>query len=229
MPRTEEEVRDLLHEMYTTAEEVDWDLRSEQIRAQRSQRRFTLPETKVLVLVAAVVALVVVGLLIGKGLQSHKTTASVPGATTSSTVPGRSVVVPNEVGKRLTEATRMLNQAGLTPRPEYEPGSTARSGTVLSQAPAPGTAVTRDSAVSLVVSAGSSHPVGSSPVAVPNLVGLTQAQAGDTLGTVGLSVGAVSEAPSSQLSAGVVTGELPVAGSRVAPGTAVDITISTGP
>jgi serine/threonine-protein kinase len=225
MPRTEEEVRDLLHEMYTTGEEVDWGLTPEQIRTQRSQRRVSLPETKVLVLVAAVVALVVAGLFIGNGFQSHRTTASGPGTTTSPSVPGHFVVVPNEVGKSLTEATRMLHQAGLIPRPEYT-GSTAPSGTVLSQAPFSKATVIRDSVVSLVVSTGSVAP---SPVAVPNLIGMTQAEAGNTLGVAGLSVGSVSKAPSSQFAVGVVTGELPVAGSRVAPGSSVDMRISTGP
>lgn len=69
-----------------------------------------------------------------------------------------------------------------------------------------------------------------SAAAVPNLVGLSQAQAATALQTVGLVLGAIAHAPGP---AGVpfnaVFAQTPVAGTSVASGGSVAITLSTGP
>jgi hypothetical protein len=66
-------------------------------------------------------------------------------------------------------------------------------------------------------------------VAVPDVVGLTQAAAAAAIIKSGLTVGTVSRAPSTTVPQGSVVSENPAAGSAVAPGVAIDLVISTGP
>ncbi|MCF6286800.1 MAG: PASTA domain-containing protein, partial [Candidatus Hydrogenedentes bacterium] len=64
---------------------------------------------------------------------------------------------------------------------------------------------------------------------VPDLAGLTEAEAGTALSNTGLSLGESSTQSSSSVPAGQVLGQDPVADSEVLPGSNVDIVISTGP
>jgi len=66
-------------------------------------------------------------------------------------------------------------------------------------------------------------------VAVPNVVGDTQAAAGTALTTAGLVAGTVTNASSATVAAGKVISENPVAGTSVLAGSAVALVISTGP
>jgi hypothetical protein len=64
---------------------------------------------------------------------------------------------------------------------------------------------------------------------VPSLVGLTQAAAGQALGSAGLNVGMVTSVASTQFAAGLVVSSTPGTGATVSPGSSVDIAVSTGP
>jgi hypothetical protein len=66
------------------------------------------------------------------------------------------------------------------------------------------------------------------PVAVPNVVGQTQAAATSAITGAGLLVGTVSTASSGTVAAGSVIGSNPVAGSQVNPGSAVNLVVSSG-
>jgi subtilase family serine protease len=70
---------------------------------------------------------------------------------------------------------------------------------------------------------------GSSSVSVPNVVGLTHAGATGALTGAGLTVGTVSTASSATVPSGSVISENPLAGTGVTSGSAVNLTISTGP
>jgi hypothetical protein len=65
-------------------------------------------------------------------------------------------------------------------------------------------------------------------VAVPNVVGLTQAAATTALTTAGFTVGTVSTASSSAVPQGSVSDENPAAGTQATPGSAVRLLVSTG-
>jgi beta-lactam-binding protein with PASTA domain len=101
--------------------------------------------------------------------------------------------------------------------------STVPVGQVISQNPAAGAQVAPGSAVALTVS------TGPAPVAVPNVVGLTQAAASTAITDVGLTVGAITQTASNTVPAGQVISQNPAAGAQVAPGSAVALTVSTGP
>jgi hypothetical protein len=68
---------------------------------------------------------------------------------------------------------------------------------------------------------------GAQRVTVPNLVGLSQAQAVETLATVGLTVNRITLVPSTS-GAGRVVSEQPSSGSRVAQRSSVTISVSNG-
>jgi uncharacterized repeat protein (TIGR03803 family) len=76
---------------------------------------------------------------------------------------------------------------------------------------------------------GSSGPSGPPPVAVPNVVGMTQAAATTAITAAGLTVGTVTMQSSSTVASGDVISESPVAGASVANGSAVNLVISSGP
>ena len=66
------------------------------------------------------------------------------------------------------------------------------------------------------------------PVSVPNLVGLTQATAEAAITGAGLVVGTVSTATSDSMPAGLVISQTPGAEASVAPGSAVNLVVSSG-
>jgi beta-lactam-binding protein with PASTA domain len=133
------------------------------------------------------------------------------------------VAVPNVVGKTEAAAESALTGAGLAVGSVTQQYSnTVPAGQVISQSPAAGAQVAPGSAVDLVVSKGVQ------PVAVPNVVGKTEAAAGSALTSAGLTVGSVTQQYSSTVPAGQVISQSPAAGAQVAPGSAVDLVVSKG-
>jgi hypothetical protein len=134
------------------------------------------------------------------------------------------VVVPDVTNHTQTGAATTLTAAGLRiGTVTQQPSTTIAAGLVISQNPAANAQVPAGSAVDLVVSSGPP------PVAIPNVLGLTQSAASDALVQAGLTLGAVSTAPSATVAAGLVITETPAAGALVSPGTSVAIVLSSGP
>src|SRR5262249_46971302 len=88
----------------------------------------------------------------------------------------------------------------------FQPSTTVPAGTVISQDPAATLTVDVGTPMNMVVSSG--RP----PVAVPNVVGLTQAAATTSLTGAGLTVGTVTTSPSTTVAAGLVISQTPTAG-----------------
>ncbi len=120
-----------------------------------------------------------------------------------------------------TNAASILQSAGLQSVVVYRT-STAVKGTVLSTDPASGTKVNQGATVTLTVSSGPAD------VVVPSLIGLSEAAAGQALGSVQLNVGSVTSVSSTQYAAGLVVSSSPGTGSTVMPGSSVDIAVSSG-
>jgi kumamolisin len=134
------------------------------------------------------------------------------------------VVVPNVVGDTQAAATTAITAVGLVVGTVTQQSSpTVASGNVISESPSAGTTVNSSSAVNLVVSSGPA------PVAVPNVVGDTQAAATSAIVAAGLALGTVSTASSATVASGEVISENPSAGSSVSPGSAINLVVSTGP
>ena len=127
--------------------------------------------------------------------------------------------VPGFVGATQAMATTILTNANLAlGAVSQQPSSSVAIGHVISETPAAGTLVSGGSAVSLVISSG---------VAVPSVVGQTQAAATSAITSAGLTLGMSTRALSTSVPAGSVISESPTAGSRLSPGTAVNLVISS--
>jgi serine/threonine-protein kinase len=222
MPRTEEQIQELVRDMYATAESVEWDLDPETLRARRGRRGVPLPDVTVLVLVAAAVILVVVGLVVASGPPARRSVATGPTTTGSTPAPEETVTVVNVLNRTVPQATRTIENSGLQVTTTVV-ANNAPQGSVLAQDPAPGSLVSRGSTVSLTVSGGPAD------IRIPNVVGLSQNEAGSVLGEAGLNIGNIDTLPSANSAAGIVVSTSPGPGTSVTPGSSVDVVVSAGP
>jgi serine/threonine-protein kinase len=141
-----------------------------------------------------------------------------------SSGPG-TVEVPNLEGNTPLEAQEELDEAGLeVGTPTEEASEDVEEGRIISQSPEAGEEVETGTAVSFVVSTG---PEETATVTVPDVVGDDESEATAELEGAGLTVDSTSEA--SEEDAGTVISQSIAPGSVVAEGTAVTITVSTGP
>lgn len=124
------------------------------------------------------------------------------------------VAVPNLKGLTFSEANKVLMQAGFQVIKTDQDGRGA-SGTVLYQDPAAGVFVSKGTSVKLYVAKGDAR------VAVPNVVGLTFAEANQRLFAVGLTV--IKADQTGRGIAGTVLYQDPIQGAFVTVGTAVKI------
>jgi serine/threonine-protein kinase len=146
------------------------------------------------------------------------------GALWLSSAVGGAVTVPDVRGLTLDEARTTLSDVGLelgslTPT-AGTPGTP--QGTVLEQTPVPGSEVDDGSAVDLVIAGGAN-------VVVPDLKGLSQADAEAALTAAGLIVDRILTVYSDDVPAGQVADQTPAAGASVVEGTPVTISVSAGP
>lgn len=130
-----------------------------------------------------------------------------------------SVRVPRVRGLPVSEAFERLQAARLRgeAREVFSGGS---PGTVIRQEPTAGTEVPRGASVALTVSKGRRT------IAVPNLVGLSEAEAGAALQRLGLRAN-VARVPTSE-PAGTVVAQRPAAGQQTRRGAVVQINVSRG-
>jgi len=136
------------------------------------------------------------------------------------------VIVPNVVGQAQSSAEALITSAGLVVGTvTTQCDNVIPVGQVISQNPVAGASVQPGSAVDLVVSTGPC-PV---TVTVPDVVGLDQTSAEALITSAGLVVGTVYQFCSPSVPAGEVFGQSPAAGTQVAPGSAVNLVVSTGP
>jgi beta-lactam-binding protein with PASTA domain len=128
--------------------------------------------------------------------------------------------VPNVVGETQAQATTDIEAASLVVgNVTFAFSSMVPVGDVISQNPAAGTSVAGGSAVDLVISSNS---------IVPSVINLSLPVATATLVAAGFIVGAVGSAPSGTIISGNVTIQAPAAGSSFPPGTAINLTLSSG-
>jgi eukaryotic-like serine/threonine-protein kinase len=133
------------------------------------------------------------------------------------------VTVPLVRGLTEASATATLNRLGFRLSVSRIPG-TQPKGIVISQEPAPGTKAPKGSVVGLNVSTGSNSATGG--VTVPEVVGLSQANAIDQIEAVGLKVNSFPAASSRPR--GTVVSQQPAAGTEVPARSQVRINVSLG-
>jgi serine/threonine-protein kinase len=161
----------------------------------------------------AIIALLV---LLGLGAGLFILARNLLGGETLVEVP-RVLNLPRKVAEELIE------EAGLEVGDITFEASEERKGTVLEQDPEPGAQVDEGSSVDLVISGGPEK------VEVPEIVGLSEADALIALEAAGLEAGLRTEEPSDEFEPGIVISQSPRAGQMAEEGSAVDYAVSTGP
>ncbi|MEO3753073.1 Stk1 family PASTA domain-containing Ser/Thr kinase [Streptomyces sp. B6B3] len=133
------------------------------------------------------------------------------------------VVVPDLRGSALAEAKDELREAGLTPGEErWEFSDEVPRGSVIDTQPGHGAERRPNSAVDLVLSRGAE-------VAVPNVVGLPEAEAKQVLRAEGFVVSVAEERVDSPEEAGTVAEQSPGPSGTAAAGETITLTLSSGP
>lgn len=165
-----------------------------------------------------------------------------PGSTITADVSAgpNAVSIPNIVGTSMDDARNALGQAGLSLGSiAYAQVTDTSPGTIIGQHPAAGSQAPQGSSVDIVIaqapaspqpqSSGSAAP-SATPAAqaiVPDVVGMSLAQAQTALAGAGFSVGRVDIAPGSPPNARVVKSD-PAGGQSAPPGTAVELFLGAG-
>jgi MYXO-CTERM domain-containing protein len=160
------------------------------------------------------------------GQNPNAGTAVAPGSTVDIEV-SLGASVPDVVGLGAANAGAAIVGAGLVVGTVTTANSnTVPIGDVISQTPGAGTNVAPGSAVAIEISLGASVPGPTVPV--PDVAGLSQANADAAIVGAGLVVGSVISANSNSVPTGDVISQAPGAGTGVAPGSAVIIVVSLG-
>ena len=134
------------------------------------------------------------------------------------------VTVPDVVGLSQADAESAITGAELAVGAvSHSYHNTVPAGDVISQDPVGGTSVVKGSAVDLLISDGPEM------VAVPDVVGMSQADAGSAITGAELTVGTISYSYHDTVPAGDVISQEPVGGTPVIRGSAVNLVISDGP
>ncbi len=192
-------------------EEEDYDPKMERI-------------TTILAVVAAVLIGCIVLFLVGRafGIFDAGLFGQKEEETQEEEEPKEKVQMIEVVGKGEDEVKVALLQLGLTPEIEYKESAEYEQGIVMDCSVDAGEMIEEGSNVVLTVSAGSEG------VEVPDVVGVSEAEAVATLGKGGFPVNK-TEGHDAYIKEGNVITQSPEAGSKVPAGTAVTIRISQGP
>lgn len=132
------------------------------------------------------------------------------------------VKVPDVEGDTFEDAKTALEAVGLTAKQQDEPSDTIALGKVIRTVPAPNAKVEKGTEVVVFVS------TGPAPAPVPDVIGVDQVAATQTLVNAGFVV-QKSTAPSSSVAAGAVISTTPAAGTPAPRGSTVKMVVSTGP
>jgi serine/threonine-protein kinase len=132
------------------------------------------------------------------------------------------VDVPDVTNQTWDDGSAQLISEKLVPERVDEADATTAAGTILRTEPKAGESVSPQSHVQVFVSSGPEKS------AVPQLVGLTQADAEAKLTELGFKLGTVTQDHSANIPAGVVMESTPAALEEVALGTAIDLKVSDG-
>ena len=134
------------------------------------------------------------------------------------------MTVPNVEGLTQDAATTAITAAKLTVGTvTQQTSNTVATGKVISQDPPSGNSVAQGSPVNLVISSGPQM------VTVPNVEGLTQDAATTAITAAKLMGGTITQQTSNTVTTGKVISQDPASGSSVAPGSPVNLVISSGP
>ncbi len=157
----------------------------------------------------------------GKKVKKHTTIHVV----VSSALVGDKIKVPDVSGMSEDDARSRLQQEGFKKiaTPQYEYSDSVAEGDVIGTTPAANAEATEDTEIVMRVSKGTEKKT------VPNLIGMMDADAQSAILAEGLVVGSVGYEYNDDVPEGQVYAQSVDGGKKVAPGTAVGISVSNGP
>ncbi len=186
------------------------------------------PKRERMITVLSILAAIIIGLIIILFAASKMGLLSFGGSNSAAVSTEDGVTLPEMAGQNAEELKNSLNSLGLIPEVTYEESTTVASGIVISAADGSGNALSAGD----VVEAGSSVVLtvstGQSGVAVPDVTGLSRAEAVVKLKQSQFSSITVQDGDSSEVEKGDVMAQSPEAGTKVPTETTITITISTG-
>ena len=143
----------------------------------------------------------------------------------SSALVGDKIKVPDVSGMSEDDARSRLQQEGFKKiaTPQYEYSDSVAEGDVIGTTPAANAEATEDTEIVMRVSKGTEKKT------VPNLIGMMDADAQSAILAEGLVVGSVGYEYNDDVPEGQVYAQSVDGGKKVAPGTAVGISVSNGP
>lgn len=211
----------------------------------------------VLAVIIVLIVLLLVSKALGLGKEKNDTSSSDSQQTEQTadedtesedgnSSSANTVVMPNLLGKTMTEAKIELKELGIDITLKgSESSSKYSAGQIMEQNIAEGTKVEVGSSVEVTIAgSGSSGTSGSSTsstaadstssttdteVTVPNVVGKDEATARAAIEAAGLTVGTVTEASSDTVTSGLVISQTVAANTKTAKGTKVNLVLSSGP
>ncbi|HET7296253.1 MAG TPA: PASTA domain-containing protein [Gemmatimonadales bacterium] len=133
------------------------------------------------------------------------------------------IPVPDVVGLEGPLAQKLIQAAGLSVAQVESVQAAAPEGVVMLTRPAATTVSSPGAPVTIVVSRGAPT------IPVPDLLGMSQADARTRLEVDGLALGTVTRRRTSDANPGTVVGQKPAAATLAAPGTVVDIVVARSP
>jgi penicillin-binding protein 1A len=160
-------------------------------------------------------------------IVSGSASSDIPPATTIPTTPTTLAPlptfpkVPDVVGMAAEAASSVLTQAGFQVVRRPIPDDSDKAGTVLGQLPAGGQLASPGSVVRLDVAAASS-------VLVPDVLGLTEAEARDKALAAGFDMEVTTQSQGTGARPGHIWRQDPVGSSRRSPGTVISVWVNPG-
>ena len=142
----------------------------------------------------------------------------------SSGLVGDEITVPNVSNMSESEAQKALEDAGFEKiTSDFAYSDSVAEGDVIGTTPAANARATKDTEIVMKVSKGSDKKT------VPNVVGQQDGDAQNAITAAGLTVGTVTYEYYDDVPKGQVVSQTVAGGKKVAPGTSVGLTISSGP
>lgn len=175
---------------------------------------------KILMVVAGVVIALLIMFLVGNAVGVFK---GGKGTTTQQT-DSEMVKVPDVTGKTYEEAQKELNKYDLGIHKSTAPSDTVAKGKIISQDPTDGKKVKKHTTVNVVISSGEEAKT----TTIPNVVGMSEADAEKALQDKNLVVKKGDPVYSDDVEQGEVVSVSPSEGAEVKEGTTVTLVISKG-
>ena len=186
--------------------------------------------------VVIIIIIIYLCITLAGGMKSNKNNSSNTETTKTETQTGDSqstqikdgVVVPSLTGKTMDQAKQELNGTGLGIRQAGTASSdTVEKGQIISQDPADGKTVEKNTTIEVIISSGSAAGTSENTVEIPNVVGQSETDASAALTAKGFNV-TKATSYSSSVAEGYVISQTPNGDTKGKEGDTITLEISLG-